>query len=207
MVTTAKLAITQLVAGQASAEVTVNDATNLLDTAVFPTVVNRTTTAPPGSPTNGDAYIPAATATGDWAGDEDTIQVYYDGWLTITPQEGWQVYVEAENGIINFNGTSWVTPPMIAVSVTASTTQSQGQQPVTAEVVFVTTNNANDVITLPSAAQGQRIYVVNKSANALQVFPASGDDIDGGSTDASVTVSANTGTRYIAEDGTSWFTA
>ena len=39
-------------------------------------VLDRDLTAPPGGETAGDAYIPAATATGAWAGQEDKFCVW-----------------------------------------------------------------------------------------------------------------------------------
>lgn len=65
---------------------------------------------PPVSPTKGDRYIVAATATGAWAGQEKKI-AWYDGaaWKFDTPLEGWTVWVEDENFRYQFNGTIWET--------------------------------------------------------------------------------------------------
>ena len=61
-------------------------------------VADRDLTAPPGSPTAGDAYIPAATATGDWTGQEDDVAIY-DGaaWVFITPPSGFGIFIADEN--------------------------------------------------------------------------------------------------------------
>jgi hypothetical protein len=60
-------------------------------------VRNRTTTAPPGSPADGDTYIPAATATGAWAGHEDDVAVY----------SGWVAYLEDEAKLSAFAAGAW----------------------------------------------------------------------------------------------------
>lgn len=61
-------------------------------------IIDRDLTAPPGGESAGDAYIPAATATGDWAGQEDTVAVY-DGsaWVFITPPSGFGLFILDED--------------------------------------------------------------------------------------------------------------
>ena len=91
-------------------------------------------------------------------------------------------------------------------TVTAATTQTQGQQPLTKRMNIVgTVANANDVVTLPPAAQGRQVLVRNEGANTLQIFPASGDRVNGGSVDASVTLAASTGLTLEAVDATDWY--
>ncbi len=82
---------------------------NRLDALVQPSVIDRDLTAPPGSPTNGDRYIPAATATGDWATHEDEIATYWDGWLFTIAVDGFRFFVEDEHAVIAYDGTIWRT--------------------------------------------------------------------------------------------------
>lgn len=73
------------------------------------TVLDRDLTAPPGSPTEGDAYIPAAIATGAWAGHEDEIAVWLGGaWFFITPIIGQVFWLVDEAFSVRWEGTSWV---------------------------------------------------------------------------------------------------
>lgn len=110
MADTAKLEIEKLEEGQASAEVTVNDALIRLDTFVQPTVVSKGDTTPPGSPSEGDAYIIASSgATGDWASQDGNF-TYYDGssWIFIAPFEGMIVWVNDENKHLIYDGTNYL---------------------------------------------------------------------------------------------------
>jgi hypothetical protein len=76
-----------------------------------------------------------------------------------------------------------------AANVTASTTQTQGQSPLTAELNNVATvANLNDVVTLPPAVVGTVIVITNNGNSQLQIFPASGDDVNGNGVDTSVTL-------------------
>lgn len=89
-------------------------------------------------------------------------------------------------------------------AITASTTQSQGQQPLTSDVNNVSVcANANDVVTLPAAIAGHKITVINSGAQILQVFPASGDDLGAG-VNASTTIAAGASKTFVAYDATNW---
>jgi len=107
MATSPNLGITYLEEGQQSAEVTLNDGTNILDVLVQPTVIDKDLTTPPGSPTDGDRYIVGGSATGGWSGQDDKIALYFNGWVFITPAEGWHMFVQDENGLYYFDGSAW----------------------------------------------------------------------------------------------------
>ena len=108
MTTTPNIGAKYLVIDQALAEVTHNDALNWLDILVQPTIIDKDLATPPGSPSEGDRYIVASSATGDWTGQENNIAIYFQGWLFITPAEGWAFYVQDEDGYYHFDGTSWI---------------------------------------------------------------------------------------------------
>ena len=89
--------------------------------------------------------------------------------------------------------------------ITASVTQTQGQQALTTTINEVSTvGNANDVVTLPAAVTGMIIYVFNNGANSMNVFPASGDNIDGAGADTAVAQAAGKNAMYVAHDATNW---
>lgn len=81
----------------------------LIDVLLTKSVIDRDLTAPPGSPSEGDCYIPAATATGAWAGHEDDIAVYRGAaWEFVTPKQGWIFYIEDEDAIsVYLTATGW----------------------------------------------------------------------------------------------------
>lgn len=92
-------------------------------------------------------------------------------------------------------------------SVTASTTQAQGQTPLSRLINYVSVcANANDVVTLPSAVAGLFCEIKNGGAQTLQIFPASGDAINGGVVDTSVTLAAGEAMILRAIDATNWHT-
>ncbi len=108
--TTARLSMPEISSGQASKEVTHNEALRLLDAFVSSRILSRVTTAEPGSPTNGDLYIIPASATGtDWStytlGD---IAHYYAGaWYNYTPFVDQVLYSNEDVSPIAWTGSVW----------------------------------------------------------------------------------------------------
>jgi hypothetical protein len=97
-------------AAQAQKHVTVNEALRRLDTVVQLAVRDRTRTAPPPNPGEGDRHIVAAGATGAWAGRAQQVAAYIDGaWVFFVPRPGWFTFVTAEQGIIYYTGSAWET--------------------------------------------------------------------------------------------------
>jgi hypothetical protein len=81
-----------------------------LDATLQLAVVSRGLTAPPGSPVEGDRYIPAATATGAWAGQENKIAHWVDGaWAFYAPRKGWLSGIDDEDIAVRYNGAAWVS--------------------------------------------------------------------------------------------------
>jgi len=92
----------------------------------------------------------------------------------------------------------------VNAGLTASTTQTQGQGPLTAEINEVATvANTNDTVTMPAAVAGLKIVIINNGANTLKIFPASGDNLGAGA-DTAVTLAAATNVTYAAYNATNW---
>lgn len=80
----------------------------LLSVLVQCRVLDRDLTAPPASPALQSAYIPKASATGAWVGQENKLAIYLaTGWEFLTPKEGWLVYMDDEDVYYRWDGTSW----------------------------------------------------------------------------------------------------
>lgn len=206
--TTPRLSITTLILRQSNAEITVNSALNLLDTfAAGVNVKDRDLTAPPGSPVDGDVYIPAATATGDWAGQEGDFAVYFNGWLFVTPAEGMTAYIADEDKWLVYDGTNWNESPVSVETGVAAAGATQGAATQLteffSEVTSATASSADGVKLLP-AVKGRRQEVANKTGITINVFPSSSDAIDDQAADTAVTLTDNETGVFTALDGTTW---
>lgn len=133
MDTTPNLVLPYLAAGQAQKHVTLNEALRMLDAVVQVGVLDRSLTAPPASPAEGDRYIIAAAASGAWAGKTGQIAAFQDGaWAFYAPRKGWLAFVADEGVLLVWNGTAWgsaspqppaLNPaPLIGVNATADAT-------------------------------------------------------------------------------------
>lgn len=92
----------------------------------------------------------------------------------------------------------------VTAGITAGTTQSQGQIPLTSDINEISTcANANDVVTLPTAIAGMEITIINNGAQTLQIFPASSDNLGAG-VDTSTTLAAGANVTFVSYDATNW---
>jgi hypothetical protein len=107
MTDTANLGLPCIEGSQAQKHVTHNDALRILDTLVQLVVLDRDLTVPPGSPAEGDSYIPAAGATGTWSGWDGQIAVYNGGWTRIVPLPGFKAWVKAERLTVTYEDGVW----------------------------------------------------------------------------------------------------
>ncbi len=109
-------------------------------------------------------------------GGADGVQLYAGGRIAFWGKE-------ASNEIT----TIWDTQ----VNITASVTQTQGQMQIASSYVHVlNVANPDDVITLYPAntGAGENVFIMNRGANRLQVFPNGADEIDDLGNGVSVTV-------------------
>jgi hypothetical protein len=127
---TPNLQLPYIMPAQAQKHVTHNEAIRALDAIVQIGVVDRDLTAPPPGPADGDRYIVAAGATGDWAGHDGAIAAYQDGaWAFYAPAEGWLAWVGDEDALLAWDGAGWITAgggvnptPLVGINATADTT-------------------------------------------------------------------------------------
>jgi hypothetical protein len=110
MSATARLSLPYIAPLQAQKQYTYNAAMALLDLLVQPAVISRTTTAPPASPDEGDAYIVAPAATGAWAGKDGQFACWLNAaWSFRVPAEGWLAYVTDTAELAICQSAGWVS--------------------------------------------------------------------------------------------------
>jgi hypothetical protein len=108
MTNTSRLGLPVIEAAQAQKHVTHNEALTLLDALTQLAVESRTVTIPPGAPPDGACYIPAAGATGAWAGWSGQIALFNGGgWVRIIPVSGLKAWVKAERLTVTYEDDIW----------------------------------------------------------------------------------------------------
>ena len=171
-------------------------------------VESDTLTAPPAH-TEGNVYLVATGATGAWAGQDGNLAISISaGWTFVVPADGMVAWFTNTDQLKVYDGgtTTWVELVTSTATVTASTTQTQGQQPLTSRVnVATVVATANDVVTLPAAVRGRTCSVLNRGAFVLQVFPATGDAVEAYGTNTSFTVAVGEGATLWATSASQWY--
>ena len=117
----------------------------------------------------------------------------------------------SSGGIVLGTAASLTTPALdqetfSTSAAVAAGTNAQGQGPITSDYNVVTTAASSPSgITLPTATTGRRIIVVNKGANAVNVYPAIGAAIDASATNAAVSLPVSGYIEFNASSGTQWY--
>ncbi|ARB06122.1 ribonuclease III [Dinoroseobacter phage vB_DshS-R5C] len=111
--TTPNFSIPEIQSNQAQKHVTANEAFTVIDAAMDRTVVSAAVSTPPGSPSEGDKYIVASGATGDWSGNVGSVACYIDAtWIFFTPKEGWEYYDLNTSTMLRYTGSAWEEAPV-----------------------------------------------------------------------------------------------
>jgi hypothetical protein len=121
---------------------------------------------------------------------------------------------ETGSGALVFGTSPSLTTPSLSgetfsttANVTAGT-NAQGQGALTSDLSVITTAAANPSgVTLPTATTGRRVIVVNKGANPVNIFPASGATIDALGTNASIQLAVNGVMEFNASSTTQWYSS
>lgn len=106
--TTPRLGLPFLSAGQAQKEITHNEALQILDVIAGGAVEDGPGNTPPASPAPGAAYIVGSAPTGVWAGKPQCVAAYTGGgWRFVPPVEGLNLHVKASGATASFAFGAW----------------------------------------------------------------------------------------------------
>lgn len=177
------LQIPEIIESQASKYITHNTGVRRLRILAQLTVLDRDLTTPPTSPTAGDAYIVATSATGDWAGNDGAV-AYWTGpaWEILTPGEGWMSWVADEDVPVVYTGTAWEVlslPQTSPISGWVAGALSDGQtvlRYVAAEAMTIPAGMTGSQGSAGTAATASTEFTVSKNGTSAgtMTFAASG---------------------------------
>ncbi|MEK6542289.1 MAG: DUF2793 domain-containing protein [Pseudomonadota bacterium] len=133
--TTARLALPLLVAGQAQKEITHNEALTLIDALLFPVAESVEQNAPPAAPAPGQCWLVGAAPTGLWTGNAHALALWTSaGWRFATLPQGSRVAVGSSRTLWNRGATGWQSATSIALPTGGTTIDSECRAAVTALV-------------------------------------------------------------------------
>ena len=114
-----QLSMPYIQGGQAQKHITHNEAIRTLDTITQLSVISQATTPDAGA-VEGDRYIVAPGASGDFAGQEGNIAMLEGGfWAFFPAKTGWIAHDQSNDGMFVFNGNDW-TPTVGGANVTST---------------------------------------------------------------------------------------
>jgi hypothetical protein len=93
-----------------------------------------------------------------------------------------------------------------AAITAAGTTQGTGTA-LTSDFNIVTTTASGTGVVLPTTVAGKETLVVNRGANALLVYPATGAAIDGLSANIAISIPVNSWIKFDASSATQWYSS
>lgn len=101
---------------------------------------------------------------------------------------------------------SFSAPTFSTNAAVTAGTNAQGQGALTSDVNVITTASSNPSgVTLPTATTGREVWVVNRGANPVNVFPATGGTIDALAANASIQIPVNGVMVFKASSTTQWY--
>jgi len=185
---------------QAQKHVTHNEALRVLDAVVQLNVLSATATTPPADPQEGDRYLVAAPAAGDWAGHDTQLAVWDNGaWLYISAQTGWVAFVRDTAAQVFFDGSAWETP-----TLTASELQNMTRLGVGTMADATNPLSVSGTATLLNHTGAGHQVKVNKSAASDTASLLFQTDYTGHAEMG--TTGSNDFAVKVSDDGTTWHT-
>lgn len=90
--------------------ITPSEVQQMLDSLEFQdSVKSRSLDTPPENPAEGDRYIVAVGGKNSWSGKDNQIAEYRNEiWVFFIPSEGYACWIDDENTLYVYNGSSWV---------------------------------------------------------------------------------------------------
>lgn len=121
---------------------------------------------------------------------------------------------ETGSGALVFGTSPSLTTPALSGETFSTTnnvtagTNTQGQGALTSDYNVITTAAANPSgVTLPTATAGRRILIVNKGANPVNVYPATGAAIDAIAANSPISLPVNGVLEFNASSTTQWYSS
>lgn len=102
--------LSELAQNAGGGEAAYNETLRILEVLIAANVINETTTAAPGGPSEGDMWIiGAGTPSGAWAGQTSGHLALYinGGWVFRAPAQGYVVWNEATSVLRVYDSGAW----------------------------------------------------------------------------------------------------
>jgi hypothetical protein len=105
---TPRFALPFILPGQAQKELFHNEALARIDLALHPAVEGPPASEPPAAPAQGECWIVAPGASGDWSGRDSMLAMWSEGgWRFVAPLPGTSAWNKAASLPLQWDGYQW----------------------------------------------------------------------------------------------------
>jgi uncharacterized protein DUF2793 len=123
---TPRFSLPLLFAGQSQKEFYVNEAHALTDALLHPACEGEAAD-PPTTPSEGESWLVAVGASGDWAGEDGHLAMRQSGnWLFATPVNGMRLFDRSTGQLLLYRG-GWQRPAAPAVPSTGTVVDAEAR--------------------------------------------------------------------------------
>lgn len=155
----ARFALPYILPGQAQKEAYHNEALSALDALVHAAVEGPAAAVPPPAPQEGQCWIVAAGASGEWDGQQHKIACWTSGgWRFLTPIPGMKLWDKAAGHWRHWTGSAWSDGRFPAAGYLVG-----GQQVVGPRVAAVPSPSGGTIIDTEARAAIDALIVALKS--------------------------------------------
>lgn len=124
---TPRFALPFILPGQAQKELFHNEALGRIDLALHPAVEGAPLADPPAGPGEGQCWIVAGGAAGDWAGRDDMLAMWSEGgWRFLAPAPGTSAWSKASGLPLIWNGLQWMDGQLVCAGLVVNGLQIVG---------------------------------------------------------------------------------
>ena len=125
--TTARFALPFILPGQAQKELFHNEALARIDLALHPAVEGPAATEPPTAPAEGECWVVANGASGDWAGHDAMLAMWSEGgWRFLAPAPGTMAWNKAASLPWLWDGAQWREGTLLCAGLVVNGVQVVG---------------------------------------------------------------------------------
>jgi len=125
--TTPRFALPYILPGQAQKELFHNEALARLDLALNPAVEGAPASEPPAAPEEGECWIVAPSATGEWSGRDGMLAMWSEGgWRFVAPPPGTSAWNKAAGLPLLWDGAQWRDGALVCAGLVVNGAQVVG---------------------------------------------------------------------------------
>jgi hypothetical protein len=126
--------------------------------------------------------------------------------FSVNDVSGIPMITVSDTGTINLAPSGGFVAFGVSTGISAAGSTQGTATALTRPINVVSTVSSGQGVVMPTTTAGMRIVIINTSATALNVYPATGGAINAGATNAAYSLAAGGRLEFVATSTTQWYT-